>query len=211
MTAIQIKRIFLLLLAAVIILSLACALWQLSRIMLPEEKALRNEMVTIALQYLGCNEEDRTHEPIIDFYNTQEKLPRGYAVQYDDSWCATFVSAVAMQSAMAEWIPTECSCQELIALLDKAGDWEENDWYIPQKGDLIFYAWGEFPLGECTGWADHVGIVAEVYGPIIKVIEGNQKDSVTYHYVWIGHPQIRGYGLPNYRKAGNCGITPESE
>jgi hypothetical protein len=56
-----------------------------------------------------------------------------------------------------------------------------------------------------------VGIVAEVYGPIIKVIEGNQKDSVTYHYVWIGHPQIRGYGLPNYRKAGNCGITPESE
>jgi hypothetical protein len=54
-----------------------------------------------------------------------------------------------------------------------------------------------------------VGIVAGVYGPIIKVIEGNQKDSVTYHYVWIGHPQIRGYGLPNYRKAGNCGITPE--
>ena len=86
MTAIQIKRIFLLLLAAVIILSLACVLWQLSRSMLPEEKALRNEMVTIAQQYLGCNEEDRTHEPIIDFYNTQEKLPRGYAVQYDDSW-----------------------------------------------------------------------------------------------------------------------------
>ena len=51
MTAIRKKRIFLLL-AAAIILSLACVLWQLSRSMLPEEKALRNEMVTIAQQYL---------------------------------------------------------------------------------------------------------------------------------------------------------------
>lgn len=201
----------LLLLLGIIAVIIAGILWHLSRWMHPDEKALRDEVVAIAQKYLGCNEEDRTHEPIIDLYNAQEKLPRGYMVQYDDSWCATFVSAVAMQSGMAEWIPTECSCQELIVRMDKVGKWEESDWYIPQKGDLIFYAWGEFPLGECTGWADHVGIVAEVYGPIIKVIEGNQKDSVTYHYVWIGHPQIRGYGLPDYRKAAACGFMPVSE
>lgn len=210
MTAVRKKRIIRLS-AVVIAVILIGLLWQFSRSMLPEEIALRNEMVSIAQTYLGCNEKDRTHEPIIDFYNTQEKLPRSYAVAYDDSWCATFVSVVAMQSAMADWIPTECSCQELIALMNKSGNWEENDWYIPQKGDLIFYAWGEFPLGECTGWADHVGIVAGVYGPIIKVIEGNRNDSVAYHYVWIGHPQIRGYGLPDYRKAGNSGITPGTE
>ena len=204
-----IKQIVIAILIAVLVIT--CILWLLSRRLLPEEKALRQEVVTIAQQYLGCNEADGSHEKIVDLYNTQESLPRGYAVQYTDSWCATFVSAVAMQSAMEEWIPTECSCQEMIALMKNNGDWTENDWYVPQKGDIIFYAWGESPFGECTGWADHVGIVADVYGPVIKVIEGNMNDSVSYHYVWIGHPQIRGYGLPNYRKAGNCGITPISE
>ena len=193
------------------ILCLLSIVLLLSRAMLPEEVALRQEIVTIAQQYLGCNEADGSHEKIIDLYNTQESLPRGYPVQDTDSWCATFVSAVAMQSAMEEWIPTECSCQEMIALMKKNDDWKESDWYIPQKGDIIFYAWGEIPFGECSGWADHVGIVVGVYGPIIKVIEGNKDDSVSYRYVWIGHPQIRGYGLPNYRKAGNCGITPISE
>ena len=211
MNTVKKKKRILLISGIIAVLAVTCLLWHLRRWMHPDEKALRQEVVTIAQQYLGCNEADGSHQAIIDAYNAQETLPRGYAVSYEDSWCATFVSVVAMQSGMADWIPTECSCQELITLMDTPGDWEENDWYIPQMGDFIFYAWGEWPFGECTGWADHVGIVVGVYGPIIKVSEGNKDDAVAYRYIWIGHPQIRGYGLPDYRKAAACGEIPITE
>lgn len=170
----------------------------------PDEKALREEVVTIAEQYLGCSEADGSHESIIDAYNRISPIPRGYKMQYEDSWCAAFVTVVGTGSSMADWFYPECSCQEMIYLFQNSGEWVENDWYIPQTGDLIFYAWDEWPLGECTGWADHVGIVVDVYGPIIKVIEGNKDDAVACRYIPIGHPQIRGYGLPDYHKAAAC-------
>lgn len=191
--------------AVLVVISIILVMISFSRQMSPEERALREQIVTIAEQYLGCNEADGSHRKIIDLYNSQETLPRGYAVTYEDSWCATFVSAVAMESAMTDYIPRECSCQQMIALFDvSGGEWVESDWYIPQKGDFIFYAWGEFPLGECTGWSDHVGIVEGVYGPFIRVIEGNKDDAVAYRWIWIGHPEIRGYGLPDYHKAAAC-------
>lgn len=174
----------------------------------PDELALREYVVESAEAYLGCNEGDGSHKPIIDKYNTQNPLPRGYSMQYTDSWCAAFVSVVMMDAGLTDWVPTECSCQEMIGLFQPSGDWTENDWYIPQIGDIIFYTWDDFTLGDCTGWADHVGIVAGTYGPVLKVIEGNRDDSVRYRYIWIGHPEIRGYGLPYYHKMVACGISP---
>lgn len=183
--------------------------WQmLNRWLHSDETALREYVVQTAEAYLGCNESDGTHKTIIDRYNTQTPLPRGYAMSYDDSWCAAFVSVVMMDADLTKWFPTECSCQQMIDLLDKSTDWTENDWYIPQVGDIVFYAWDDFTLGDCTGWADHVGIVAGIYGPVIKVIEGNKDDSVGYRYIWIGHPEIRGYGLPYYQKMVACDVQP---
>lgn len=187
-----------------VISNFICFLFWLSRYMSPEELALRQEVVEIAESYLGCNESDSSHQVIIDLYNTQESLPRGYEVTYEDSWCATFGSAVAMQTEMADWIPMECSCEQQIALFDKVGEWEESDWYLPQPGDYIFYDWQGGLIGDNTGWSDHVGIVVDTWGPIIKVIEGNKDDAVSYHYVFVNHPHIRGYGLPDYRKASAC-------
>ena len=77
--------------------------WKVS----PEETALRMHVVQTAESYLGCNEEDGSHEKIIDLYNAQEVLPVGYVVQYTDSWCATFVSTVALQCGLTEIVPAE--------------------------------------------------------------------------------------------------------
>ena len=186
------------------LLCLVLALLIIRRSMSPEERALRKNMITIAEGYLGCKESDGSHEPIIDLYNTQQTLPRGYEMTYEDSWCAAFVSVVAQQSAMADWISPECSCEQMITLMDTVGDWEESDWHLPQPGDFIFYDWEGRWIRDNKGWSDHVGIVVAVYGPVIKVIEGNYEDSVGYHYVFINHPHIRGYGLPDYRK---CAAT----
>ena len=183
---------------------IGCILWHLWRNGSPEEQALRQNIVETAQSWLGCNEADGSHQQIVDLYNSQETLPRDYEVNYEDSWCATFVSSVAMKADMTDWIPLECSCQEQITLFDQAGDWKESDWYLPKPGDFIYYDWQGSLFGDNTGWADHVGIVVAVYGPIIKVIEGNCNDEVAYHYVWVNHPQIRGYGLPDYQKCASC-------
>ena len=170
--------------------------WKVS----PEETALRMQVVQTAESYLGCKEEDGSHEEIIDLYNTQEVLPVGYVVQYTDSWCATFVSTVALQCGLTEIIPTECGCERQISLFKELGTWEETDSMIPLPGDLIYYDWNMEEKGECTGWADHVGIVVGTKWPYLKVIEGNYGDQVGYHTVMIGNYQIRGFALPDYSK-----------
>lgn len=175
--------------------------WGFAREVSAEEAALRLQMVETAESWLGCQESDGTHHPIIDLYNSHEPLAQGYEVTYEDNWCATFGSAVAIQCGLTDIIPTECGCQRQIGLFLDLGCWEENDDYVPLPGDYIFYAWGESPVGDCTGWADHVGIVVGTAGPFIKVIEGNNADAVNYRIIPAGDPQIRGYGLPNYGKA----------
>lgn len=176
------------------------AVWNVFRRNSPEEDALRQKVVETAESYLGCNEADGSHQQIIDLYNSHQPLARDYEVTYTDSWCAAFVSAVSIQCGLTDMIPTECSCQQMIALFDQMGCWEESDGYFPEPGDIIFYAWDDQLWGDCTGWADHVGIVVDTIGPVIKVIEGNRDDAVAYRYVPINYPTIRGYGLPDYQK-----------
>ena len=173
--------------------------WKVSE----EEAALRLKLVETAESYLGTNEADGSHQAIIDRYNAHEPLAVGYTVQYTDSWCSTFVSAVAIQCELTEIIPTECGCERHIGLFQKLGSWEEADSAIPLPGDLIFYDWNMAKPGECTGWSDHVGIVVGTKWPFIKVIEGNYHDSVSYRYIPMDYVQIRGFAKPDYKSLLN--------
>lgn len=168
--------------------------WKVS----PEEAALRLELVQTAETYLGTREGDSNHQKILDIYNAHEPLAVGYVVQDTDDWCATFVSAVAISCGLTDIIPTECGCQRQIALFQALGTWEENDAAVPLPGDIIYYDWDSKGLGNCTGWADHVGIVVGTKWPFVKVIEGNKDDSVSYRIILINNIHIRGYGQPDY-------------
>jgi len=164
-----------------------------------QEKKLREQIVATAVKWYGTQEGTEMHAEIIQIYNSHEPLAQNYQVTTEDNWCAAFASTAAIECDLTDIIPTECGCQRQIGLWQELGRWEENDNYLPLPGDYIYYTWDEeFSFGDCTGWADHVGIVAGTAGPIIKVIEGNWSDSVTYHSVLQGDYQIRGYGLPNY-------------
>ena len=158
----------------------------------------RLELLNRADAYLAAGEGSDDHHSIIDTYNAHEPLPQGYEVQYGDDWCATFVSFCAMEANMTDIIPAECGCQRQIGLWKELGRWEENDTYLPNPGDIIYYDWDVRTLGDSTGWADHVGIVVGTHGPFIKVIEGNKDDAVGYRYIIRWDPRIRGYGLPEY-------------
>ena len=175
--------------------------WGFSREVSLEEAALRMQVVETAESYLGCKESDGSHQKIVDLYNSHQPLAQDYVVQYTDSWCAAFVSTVAIECSLKEIITTECGCARQLGLFSGLQCWQEDDAYFPLPGDIIFYAWEEkLGFGDCTGWADHVGIVVGTAGPFIKVIEGNKDDSVDYRIIPWSHPEIRGYGLPDYGK-----------
>lgn len=162
------------------------------------EADTRLSLVKTAEKYLGYKEADESHRMIIDRYNEQDPLPMGYEVQYTDSWCSTFVSAMALESGLSQIIPTECGCQRHISLFQDMGRWVEDDTYIPLPGDLIFYDWDQTKPGDATGWSDHVGIVVGTKWPFVKVIEGNKDDCVDYRIILLGDIRIRGYGVPDY-------------
>ena len=155
-------------------------------------------MVRQAASWVGRREADGTHRVIIDVYNSIVPLPRGYCMSYTDPWCAAFVSAVAQVWGLTKIVFPECACDPMIALYKAAGRWVEDDGYVPRPGDLLFYDWQDTGLGDNSGSTDHVGLVAEVEGRQIRLIEGNCGDAVRYQVREIDGLYIRGYGLPDY-------------
>lgn len=162
------------------------------------EKELRNKVVAIAESWVGCKESNGTHKPIIDLYNSHKPLARGYPVKYTDAWCSTFASAVAIKAGLTTIIPTECGCEEHIKKFRAINAWVEDDAYVPKPGDYIFYDWEDDGVGDCTGRANHVGIVVTCDGKTITVIEGNKNNAVGYRKIDVNGKTIRGFGVPDY-------------
>lgn len=197
-TRLLIILLALLLSAAALVLYIPHAPYGFAREVSSREAELRLSLVDTAAQWLGANEADGSHHTIIDLYNSHTPLAQNYTVTYEDNWCAAFGSAAAIEAGLTDIIPTECGCERQILLFRELGRWQEQDDYLPLPGDYIYYAWDDVLIGDCTGWADHVGIVAGTWGPFIKVIEGNTNDTVAYRYILCWDPTVRGYGLPDY-------------
>lgn len=180
------------------------------------EKELRQKVADTAVSYLGCKEADGSHKKIIDLYNRHKPLARGYAVKYTDAWCSTFASAVAIACGLTDIIPTECGCEKHIQLFKAFGSWMENDAYKPDVGDYVFYDWSDgnnYAPTDCTGSADHVGIVTAVSGSYITVTEGNMSNAVGQRKLAVNGRYIRGFGTPKYatkaaQMDGNNGAAP---
>lgn len=158
-----------------------------------------SQVIKQALKWEGKSENGSFKE-IIDLYNTQKPLPRGYKVQYTDEWCATFISAIAVKLKCTDIIPTECSCQKMIEKFKSIGCWVENENRVPNVGDIIFYDWQDNGKGDNQGWADHVGLVIEINDNKITVLEGNYKNKVSRRIIDVNAKYIRGYGIPKYEK-----------
>lgn len=163
-----------------------------------EKKLYAEDAIALAKSWLGKNEADGSHRTIIDIYNTQWPLPRGYRMTYWDAWCATFISAIAIKLGMTSIIPTECSCFYMIEGFKKLGEWKESDSYIPKPGDIILYDWEDNGVGDNQGVPDHVGIVEKCDGKTITVIEGNCNNRVDRRSLAVNGRYIRGFGVPKY-------------
>ena len=160
------------------------------------------KVIEQAKAWLGKKESNGTHKAVIDVYNAHKPLPGGYKVKYTDSWCATFVSAVAINLGYTDIIPIECSCERMIELCKKAGIWIENENRTPAAGDIIFYDWDDSGVGDNKCWSDHVGIVEKYENGIVYTVEGNWNGNgsnyaskVCKESRNINDKQISGYGL----------------
>lgn len=99
------------------------------------------------------------------------------------SWCASFVSVVARESGNGDIIPWNTSCTAQISWFRAHGCYLGKTTDI-RVGDCIYYEF-ENP----NDGADHVGIVVEVNGNMLTVIEGNKgslpnnQTKVEYRYI----------------------------
>ena len=175
------------------------------------ENEIRAKVAATARKYLGRKESDGGHRQFIDAYNGFKPLPRNHRMTYSAAWCATFVSAIAIECGLTEIIPVECGCSLMIGLYKKLGRWREDENYIPKAGDIIFYDWDDgkdYATTDNTGSPQHVGIVTAAADGIISVIEGNKADAVAFRSIAVNGRYIRGYGLPDYASKATPEVKP---
>lgn len=167
----------------------------------------RQKVINYLVQYIGIKEGSIEHRAILAVFNKSGLCSR-YQMTVNDAWCVTGVSAAFIASGLADIFPcVECSCENMINLAKKAGIWVEDDAYVPSTGDVIMYDWDDLGLGDCTGWADHVGIVKSVNGSTIRVVECNISNSVGYRTLTVNGRYIRGYIVPKYRNSSKKSVT----
>lgn len=148
------------------------------------------------------------HKKVLDVYNAQCPLPRGYKVQPSDPWCATTVSAVFLMNGYSDI--AECSCIMMIQKAKQLGIWVEDDAFIPQPGDIVMYDWQDDGKGDDTGTADHTGIVISVTKSKISVREGNKNKSIGNRDITVNGVCIRGYIIPPYETAQKDSSTKKT-
>lgn len=164
------------------------------------EIELRKLYVMTASKYIGSTEGSEGHKKIINTYNSITPLPRGVKMTLGYAWCAASVSAWAVEAKLTEIMPLECSCTRQIDILRARGRWVEDDNFMPNVGDLVYYCWTAAKTGDCTAAPDHVGVVSKIDGDYITVIEGNKSDCVSTRLIRRNDQYIRGFGIPDYAK-----------
>jgi len=174
------------------------------------ESQARQQILSIMQGWVGLDRKDGSHKVIIDTYNGHKPLARNYTVKYTDAYCATTISAAAIQAGFEDIIPLECGCGQMVQLAQKMGIWQENDAYQPEPGDIIMYDWQDSGAGDYTGWPDHVGMAEKVVGNTATIIEGNINGAVGRRNIRINGRYIRGYILPKYEKKADKPNKPNT-
>lgn len=163
------------------------------------ETQLRQKYIQGLLDLEGkCAEGGANHSALLAVYNTLDPLPRGVKMLPSYDWCAATITANAIRQDMTGIFVKECSCTMQIRQWQRMGRWVERDDYVPQPGDIIYYAWDATGSGDWTSSVDHVGAVVSCEGGYITAIEGNYKNNISRRRIPINYKFIRGFAVPDY-------------
>ena len=170
--------------------------------MTPEtiEKKQRAKIIKTARSYLGAQQGSAKHKKIIDTFNKVK--PDGWPMTYTAFWCAASVSAWSIETfgkdKAKKYFPLSANCETIIKKAKSMKIWKESDAYTPEPGDWILYDWDDNGKGDNKGGPDHVGLVEEVKGKAIRVIEGNKNKAVGQRVINLNGRYIRGFVIPKY-------------
>ena len=164
-----------------------------------------SEVVKLMQSWVGIKEGSNGHKTILDIYNSQKPLPRGYKMTMKDAWCAATTTAAAVKLEYTDIIPCECSCTKLIEKAKTMGIWVEDESVTPKPGWLVLYDWNDKGSGDCKGGPEHIGVVEKVENGKITFIEGNhdgadtdRTDGVERRVLAVNARYLRGYIAPKY-------------
>lgn len=163
------------------------------------EAQLRQKVADIIGAWVGATKGSTKHLEILRIYNGHKPLARGYAVKTTDAYCATTVSAAYIQAGIAEYTGTECGVEKYTQVAKDKGIWVENDAHKPGIGDACVYDWDDTGAGDCTGYADHIGIVTKLGSGTFVVTEGNMSGGkVGTRTMAVNGKHIRGFICPDF-------------
>ena len=164
------------------------------------ETEARKKIISVGKSYVGTAQGSTNHSELVSEFNSVK--PDGYTLKSNDPWCAGGLSAFAIQAfgktVAKKYFPLSAGCPMMITKAKKLGIWVEADNRVPAIADWILYDWDDSGKGDNTGNPDHVGMVVEVNGSTIKVLECNHHNSVGYREIKVNGRYIRGYVSPNY-------------
>ena len=162
-------------------------------------KRSAEDLLKVLRSWVGYGRSNGKQKIIIDIYNKDDPthLPRGYKVQYGDSYCDTTVSAAAIKAAMKDLIGKECGVEEHVKIFKKMGIWQEDGTMVPKAGYPIVYSWRK-AVQPNDAYSDHIGVVESVKNGTIVAIEGNLGGEVKRRSIPVGWGYIRGYAIPKY-------------
>jgi uncharacterized protein (TIGR02594 family) len=169
------KNMFLILIGIVIILFIVYIIFFRKKI--KEETDINEKVINNAKNELGVKEiPGPDDEPQILKYF--EELGLSIAGGDEESWCAVFVNYILKKSG-ANYIKTS-GARKLLEL--------PNQVVLPKKGDVVIF-WRETP----TSWKGHTGFYVSETASTIKILGGNQNNSVSYR-------DMQKYRLLGYRR-----------
>ena len=157
------------------------------------------DLLAVERSWIGYGRSNGKHKIIIDIYNNDDPqhLPRGYKMQYGDSYCDATLSAAAIKASMKDLIGKECGVEEHVNIFKKMGIWQEDGTITPKAGYPIVYNWDKATQPN-DGYSDHIGIVESVKDGTIVAIEGNFGGEVKRRTIPVSWGYIRGYAIPKY-------------
>ena len=164
--------------------------------------SVRKRIRDTAIGWVGKNEKDGSYKQIVDCYNDGSYYDSSF-LYYGNEWNAGFVSAVFIKAGKVGLIFPDSSCRSLMSAAESTGSWIENDAYVPDRGDVIFFSFSDSGSGDCKYGCDHAGIVVNVNCNVITYVEGGSSQktgngTVRYKTVNLNSRYIRGFILPDY-------------
>lgn len=163
------------------------------------ENQLRRLVADTIQAWIGAKKGSALHADILAVYNGYKPLARGYTMKTTDAYCAATVSAAYIRAGIAAWTGTECGVEKYTLVAKARGIWVEDDAHVPAVGDACVYDWDDNGVGDCTGSADHIGIVTASNGTTFTVTEGNMSGGVVgTRTMKVNARYIRGFICPDF-------------